>query len=234
MAIDTVDFENFSVEERLHIGISVKDFRAIVIHASTLKTSVTARYSQPTRPLQLAYEYGGILCEFTLMTIGDFRGRSTTPGPAALRGPSARPSSRQQSAPALERSIERPVTSAMPPPTQPASRSFIRESASQRAPRPSPPPPKASIDSESLFLPHNDDDRRWDENDYGDPDEDMLGWDASADNVRNLIGMIQDNCRLTMRHRMGWPRASTEAFEIAACPRRMRRAIDLMEIKTKG
>ncbi|KAI9873973.1 MAG: hypothetical protein M1830_010342 [Pleopsidium flavum] len=179
VAIDTADFENFAVEEKLHIGISVKDFRAIVIHASTLKTSVTARYSQPTRPLQLAYECGGMLCEFTLMTIGDLRGGSTTPGPAALRGPPTRSSSRQPSSPALERSIERPAISEMPPPTQPASRSFIRESASQRAPRPSPPPPKASIDPESLFLPHDDDDLRWDEND---PDEDMLGWDASADN----------------------------------------------------
>lgn len=185
-----MDFESFSVEEKLHIGINVKDFRAIVTHASTLKTSVTARYSKPTRPLQLAYEYGGVLCEFTLMTISDFRSGSVTPASAVMRGSSARPSTGHQSTPALERSAERPVTSAMAPPIQAASRIFVRESASQRTSRPSPPPPKASLDSESLFLPYHDDDRQWDEN--GDPDEDMLGWDASADNVSDFMATDWD------------------------------------------
>jgi len=183
VAIDTVEFESFSVEDKLHIGISVKDFRAIVTHASTLKTSITTRYSQPTRPLQLAYEGGGMLCEFTLMTIGDCRSGSTTPGPAIPRGASTRPSQRLQSAPNLGRRTENLVDSAAQPPSQPQSRSFVQEYGGQRPTRPSPPPPKPSIDPESLFLPHDDDDRQWDEKNYGDADEDMLGWDVSADNV---------------------------------------------------
>lgn len=186
VAIDTVDFENFSVEDKLHIGISVKDFRAIVTHASTLRTSITAKYSQPTRPLQLAYECGGMLCEFTLMTIGDCRGGSTTPGPAISRGASTRPSQRLHSARTLERRSENPGKFAAQTSSELPSRSFIRDYGSQRPTRPSPPPPKPSIDPESLFLPHDDDDRQWDEKNYEDADEDMLGWDVSADNVSGL------------------------------------------------
>ena len=188
VAVDTVDFESFSVEDKLHIGISVKDFRAIVTHAGTLKTSITARYSQPTRPLQLAYECGGMLCEFTLMTIGDFRGTSVTPGPSVSRGAPTRPSQREQTVPTLERNIEKPAKPAFPPPSQPASRIFTRENVSQRPNRPSPPITKPSIDAESLFLPPDDDDRQWDEKNYGDPNEDMLGWDVSADNVSQFAG----------------------------------------------
>ena len=78
----------------------------------------------------------------------------------------------------LRRDVE-----AMPPPTQPASRNIVREPATQRTARPSPPPPKASVDHESLFLPQEDEDeRQWDERNF-DNDEDVLGWDASGDNV---------------------------------------------------
>ena len=127
-------------------------------------------------------------CEFTLMTIGDYRGGSVIPAPAAGREistrpaerPAERPASVQPSAPARSR----PVAEAMPPPIEPASRSFARESASQRPRRPSPPPPQASLDPESLFLPAgDDDDRRWDEKNYDEDEEDTLGWDASADHV---------------------------------------------------
>lgn len=44
------------------------------------------------------------------------------------------------------------------------------------------PRPSASIDPDSLFVPA-DDDQQWDEQNYGDEDEDMLGWDASVDQV---------------------------------------------------
>ena len=199
VAIDTADFESFSVVDKLHVGISVKDFRAIVTHASTLRTTLTASYSQPTRPLQLAYECGGMLCEFTLMTIGDCRDGSTTPGPAVFRGVSTRPSQRQESAPVLERNIERPAKSAPQRPSQFPTRSFIRDYGSQRPTRPSPPPSKPSIDPASLFLPHEDDDRQWDEKNNGEADEDMLGWDVSADNVSRsttLHCMIGANSRI--------------------------------------
>ena len=182
IAIDTLDFEHFAVEEKLHIGISVKDFKAIITHAETLKTMISAMYSHPTRPLQLSYLAHGMHCQFTLMTIGEYRGGSVTPARVETRENSARPSSRQASGQASERGRSQLDATTMPPPMQPASRTFARDST-QRTARPSPPPPKASVDHESLFLPQDDEDeRQWGEKNYDD-DEDELGWDASADNV---------------------------------------------------
>lgn len=187
ITIDNLDFEDFAVEEQLHIGISVKDFKAIVTHAETLKTSITALYSFPTQPMQLSYCEYGMQCEFTLMTIGDYRGGSVTPAPAPVRQMSAAPAERPQ--PRQSTAQIPPVTTlqkstTMPPPSEPASRSFTREPQSQRIQRPSPPPPKASLDPESLFIPiDEDEDRVWGERNYDD-ERDMLGWDASANNVR--------------------------------------------------
>lgn len=124
-------------------------------------------------------------CEFTLMTIGDYRGGSITPAPATGREISTRPAERPASVQPSALTQPRLVAEAMPPPVEPASRSFARESASQRPRRPSPPPPQASLDPESLFLPAGDeDDRRWNEKNYDEDEEDTLGWDASADHVR--------------------------------------------------
>ena len=160
------------------------------MHAETLKTSIHARYSFPSRPMQLKYHEYGMKCEFTLMTIGEYRGGSVTPAPAVARNPSTAPTDRP-----IDKQIPRQssvqttgqqLASPMPPPTQPASHSFTREPPSQRPQRPSPPPPKTSLDPESLFLPAtDDDDRKWDERNYDD-DQDTLGWDAGADNVHNL------------------------------------------------
>lgn len=187
ITIDNLDFEDFKVEEQLHIGISVKDFKAIVTHAETLKTSITALYSLPTRPMQLSYHEHGMQSEFTLMTIGDYRGGSVTPAPAAVRQTSHVQAERVQSRQPNASTAIQPKTTTMPPPSQPLSRSFTKEPQSQRTQRPSPPPPKASLDPESLFLPADeDDDRIWGEKNYDD-EQDTLGWDASANNVNHLV-----------------------------------------------
>lgn len=192
----------------MHVAISVKDFRAIVLHAETLKTNVQAYYSLQTRPIQLSYNENGVDCEFTLMTIGDYQGSSMTPAPITVRGSSAtltaslplRQASVEPTQGNTVRGVEEQQKEAMPPPSQPASRSFPRtpqtqpgpgsfrpESLSQRTSRPSPPPPKASLDPESLFLPAGDNDRQWDETNYED-EEDTLGWDASGNHVgRTLV-----------------------------------------------
>lgn len=184
ITIDNLDFEDFKVEQQLHVGISVKDFKAIVTHAETLKTSITALYSFPNRPLQLSYHEHGMHCEFTLMTIGDYRGSSVTPDPAAVRQVSVERLPSRQST--VQTAVQRKTTT-MPPPSQPLSRSFTREPESQRTQRPSPPPPKASLNPESLFLPADeDDDRIWGERNYDD-EQDTLGWDASANNVNPLV-----------------------------------------------
>ena len=188
VAIDVLEFESFNVEERVHIGISVKDFKSIVLHAETLKASIAASFSRPSHPMQLSYRERGMQCEFTLMTTGEYRGGSVTPAPAVAQNSSATPSDRQapRQSPAtqsLTEKLPRESSNAMPPPTQPASRSFAREFPSQRPPRPSPPPPKASLDEESLFIPaESNDDRRWGEKIF-DEDEDILGWDPNAENV---------------------------------------------------
>lgn len=186
ITIDSLDFEEFKVEEKLHIGISVKDFKAIIAHAETFKTSITALYSRPARPMQLSYQDRGMHCEFTLMTIGDYRGGSITPAPADPRPPSttasgAPPQSRQSPAPVI--SVPGPSAAKMPPPVETASRSFARESLhSQTIQRPSPPPPKRSMNDDSLFLPaYEDEDRHWGERNY-DEEEDTVGWSTSAHN----------------------------------------------------
>ena len=193
ITIDNLDFEDFKVDEQLHIGISVKDFKAIVAHAETLKTSITASYSFPTRPMQLSYQDRGLQCDFTLMTIGDYRGGTVTPAPATVsRQPSAaasieRPPARQDSA--AKTAAPAPSTINMLPPGQPASRSFAREPQSQKIQRPSPPPPKPSMNPESLFLPQDEDeDRQWGERNYD--DEDTVGWSASAQPVGNPTPFI--------------------------------------------
>ncbi|KAF6233759.1 hypothetical protein HO173_007971 [Letharia columbiana] len=187
ITVDSLDFEDFKVEDQLHIGISVKDFKAIVTHAETLKASITALYSFPTRPMQLSYHEHGMQCEFTLMTIGDYRGNSVTPAPAAVRQGSAAPAERATSRQSTVQTAVQPKTTTMPPPSQSLSRSFTREPQSQRTQRPSPPPPKASLDPQSLFLPADeDDDRIWGERIY-DNEQDTLGWDASANNVNPSV-----------------------------------------------
>lgn len=95
ITIHVDDFEDFHAEEGIHITISVKDFRAIVTHAETLKGSMTAYFSRPSRPLQFFYETVGMTCQFTLMTKGDDSTPSATP--AASRATSARPGSKQTS-----------------------------------------------------------------------------------------------------------------------------------------
>ena len=128
-------------------------------------------------------------CEFTLMTIGDYRGGSVTPAPATYQV-SAAPAESSQSRQSTDQTAVRPKTTTMPPPSQPFSRSFTRESQSQRIQRPSPPPPKASLDPNSLFLPaEEDDDRMWGERNYDD-EQDTLGWDASANNVSLILKLM--------------------------------------------
>lgn len=131
--------------------------------------------------MQIAYQSEGLTCEFTLMTIGDYRGVSATPAPVLTKSNIARTSNvvPSISKPMKERDVGK---TDMPPPQRSLTQSFT-ESGRPKIRKPSPPPPQASMDSRSLFLPE-DDDRQWDERTY-EEDEDQLGWDASADNVSN-------------------------------------------------
>jgi cell cycle checkpoint control protein RAD9A len=184
IAIDTLEFAEFSVEEQLHIVISVKDFKSIITHAGITNTIVKALYSRPQCPMQLTYSDEGMTTEFILMTIGEVRGASLTPTFNASRAWSKRPASRQ---PLEARSnSNRNARSEMPPPPASAAPSRARENANKRVSRPSPPPPQPSIQSNELFMPQNDDDRRWDPVNYDD-EEPMLLWDTGeVDNVSKV------------------------------------------------
>ncbi|TVY81542.1 DNA repair protein rad9 [Lachnellula suecica] len=167
IAIDTLEFAEFAVEEQLHIVISVKDFKSIITHAGITNTIVKALYSRPSCPMQLTYSDEGMITEFILMTIGEVRTASQSPAPNASRAGSKRPLEATSSS-------KRNATSEMPPP--PAS---AAPSLKKRATRPSPPPPQPSIQSNDLFVSQGagDDDGAWDP--YEEQDE-MLLYDADG------------------------------------------------------
>ena len=176
------------MQENMHIIISVKDFKAIVIHAESLKTSLHAFYSLPTRPLQFNYHKDGLSCEFTLMTSGDYNASaSLAPTPQQIID---RTNSRAHSM-AMDNQSTR---SSMPPPVEPAS----RRPARRRAPIPrravSPSRPEPEEDPESLFVGQNEEaeDAQWEPIDYND-EEDTLGWDASADNANTNFPTFRDS-----------------------------------------
>ncbi|KAI9368498.1 Rad9-domain-containing protein [Aspergillus egyptiacus] len=197
VAIDKKDFEHFLADDGMHLAISLKDFKAVIAHAETTRALVTARYTRPCRPLQLAYDFEGIRTEFTLMTAGEA-------GPediATSSRPAQQLSARQTPAPVqINRGSSTAAAEArqMPPPrsrpirplTGTASRS--REPSTQ-ATATTQPPPSAKFDS--LFVPA-DDDRQWDVAEDEEPEaEDMLGWDATADpnNPDSMGPLLRDS-----------------------------------------
>ena len=168
VAVNTSDFEEFDVQPGLHVILSVKDFKAIVIHADTMKTSLKAHYSHPTRPLQFTYGTDGLLCEFTLATSGDYNAAPATSTSAPQIA--SRTTSRTHSSATSE-------SRSMLPPIEPASRRETRRQASVSR---RPLSPKPQPDPDSLFVPNDDeDDSRWEPANYTN-EEEMLGWDASA------------------------------------------------------
>lgn len=202
VAIERKDFNDFSVREGLHVGIIVRDFRAIVSHADALEASVTARYSRGNRPMQVVYQVDGILCEFTLMTRGPPANvssaavgtRTSTPA----RDLSVRPAQGTQPQNTGQRLVDRDLTptlsaTIMPPPAanlspghtarspQPAQSIPVNTNAQQAFPTGSPPAPSASLDQHSLFFPAGEDEHFWDEHDNLTVEqEDFVTWDASG------------------------------------------------------
>lgn len=183
ITLHTEDFDDFHMQENVHITIRVKDFKAIVMHAETLHTPISAYFSYPTRPLQFSYQNEGMACSFTLMTIGDYRGASSTPNPNFV---STRSASRQPSMAPM--TLNRRSTSEMPPPARPASRLNPEKTFSSQSQRkPLRPPstqhlaPEPEPDEDSLFMPAGDDEHTWDPPnfDQDEEEEEMLGWDAS-------------------------------------------------------
>lgn len=191
VAVAQDEFDSFHVEEdSLHIVISVKDFRAIIQHASIVGADVSAHYSIPAKPMQLRYDGDGFKCEFLLMTVGErgAPGRKAKKTRANAKGPQ------------LEETVTR-ATSHAPTPAPPVapitSQPRPNPMLSLRAPieRPSQRPPPATLESESLFVPQ-DNDEQWEPVNLEDGDEEnvRLGWDTSGDlnhstmDMRNMVG----------------------------------------------
>ncbi|KIY00540.1 uncharacterized protein Z520_03203 [Fonsecaea multimorphosa CBS 102226] len=201
VALERKDFSDFNVQEGLHIGTVVKDFRAIVAHAETMHSQVTARYSRGNRPLQISYGENGLQAEFTLMTRGSANvpvSTSTRTTPA--RDLSMRPASRPPEAPTptSQTSLRNPrppqsADTGMPPPArsslhnrdQPTQSTSARADAEDSAPSlaaAAAPTPSINIDPHSLFFPADDDDHQWDEPNF-EAEPDIVTWDESADNA---------------------------------------------------
>lgn len=213
VAADKRDFEEFLVEDNMHIAINLKDFKAVVAHAETANATVTARYTRPCKPLQLAYDFEGVNVEFTIMTRGEVEGETA---PASSRAGIPQLAQRQTPAPApiaVNRTHTshgaRPDTGMPPPPPRARSIRPLNGSSTQErlATTPASDRPAASavsMDYDSLFVPA-DDDRQWDEmNDEEEP-QDILGWDASGRQVcypessEAFADMIQDPLEPTLR-----------------------------------
>ncbi|OTA99111.1 hypothetical protein M426DRAFT_68439 [Hypoxylon sp. CI-4A] len=185
IAIERDEFEDFVVEEdKLHIVISVKDFRAIIQHAGILGSQIYAYYSMPSKPMQLKYDGDGIKCEFLLMTVGE-RG---APGQKAKK---ARGGARGSKAPQLEAAASRATSKAptpvpqLPPPKPSVPRADPMPSLRPSITRPSQRPPPATFQSESLFVTQ-DDEHQWEPVNVDEEEEEENGrveWDARGDFV---------------------------------------------------
>ncbi|KAI0597582.1 Rad9-domain-containing protein [Biscogniauxia sp. FL1348] len=184
IAVEQDEFEDFTVEEdKLHIVISVKDFRAIIQHAGIFGGNISAHYSMPSKPMQLKYHADGIKCEFLLMTVGE-RG---APGQKTKK---ARASSKA-SQPQLEAAASRATSRGPMPPPQPP-RQEPMPSLRPSITRPSQRPPPATLESESLFVPQ-DNDEQWEPVNVGDEEDEednaRLEWDASGDPHPSMLNM---------------------------------------------
>ncbi|KAK4146152.1 uncharacterized protein C8A04DRAFT_35142 [Dichotomopilus funicola] len=182
IAVEMDEFDNVEVQDKLHIIISVKDFRGILQHAQMTSGALTSSYSNPGRPMKLSYGTDGVLCEFILMTVGEKdaltqkhknpRGgvAKVTPAPqldaASHRGSSVT-GGNQPEPPAL-----RP----------PQHKTPIRTRHPAFEMRPSPVPPPATTRSDSLFVDQDENDEQWEPVNPDEEEEEDTGrleWNAT-------------------------------------------------------
>lgn len=199
IAVEMDEFDNIDVAEKLHIIISVRDFRAILQHANWTSSELNAAYSTPGRPMKISYNGDGIICEFVMMTVDEKgtaaqkRGQSKAAAKAARPALNAAPNTpaaqtndhARQPNPPREQQAQQ---GSMPPP---ARRSAAPRSSQFdiRAPLAQPP---STLKSDSLFLPQPDEDEQWEP---VNPDED----DEEGENPRLEWGSSNDPNPSTLR-----------------------------------
>jgi cell cycle checkpoint control protein RAD9A len=220
IAVEVDEFDDIDVEDKLHIVISVKDFRAIIQHAGITGNEISARYSIPAKPIQLSYSSDAISCEFLIMTVGE---RGSNPAQKTKKGrknaaqdggPRLEAASRRESVAPMAASAEAaqaqvpqaqtaqkpqqqvsgmrpPVTNTAPHIGAPrASASRIGAFDLRPSQHPTQRPPPPTMGSQSLFV----DDEGWEP--VGDEDEDQeddarLEWDHSAETVSDTSALSQ-------------------------------------------
>jgi cell cycle checkpoint control protein RAD9A len=191
VSVSTADFAEFEAQEKLHIIISVKDFKAIVSHAATINASMSAYYSRPGRPLQFTYTQDGMTSNFTLMTAGDY-GDTPTPSADTSAVPIHQVSRAPFTASTTVNAMQAETSVEMPPPAKPDPRRSSRRLGQNDFNAETKSAQQMRGDPESLFVPAEDD-NRWDPPEY-ENDEESMGWDASVRNVRYAIHLTDMLC----------------------------------------
>ncbi|KAK1751604.1 hypothetical protein QBC47DRAFT_425233 [Echria macrotheca] len=192
IAVEMDEFDDVEVEDKLHIIISVKDFRAILQHAQLTSGELSTSYSIPGRPMKLSYNNDGVLCEFILMTVGEkdvMNQKHKNPRGSSAAAKAARPeldaTSHRESSVANEKPSQQVDAGLMKPPArrpiQQRSPTRLRQPHFEIRPQPMPPP--ATARSDSLFVTQHDDEQQWEplnpdeEEDEG--DDDRLEWNSN-------------------------------------------------------
>ncbi|KAK4189521.1 Rad9-domain-containing protein [Podospora australis] len=197
IAVEMDEFDDVEVEDKLHIIISVKDFRAILQHAQITSGELVTTYSNPGRPMKLSYGADGILCEFILMTIGEKDAMSqkhkaprssaakAAAAPAQLDAASYRANSGTNS------TNPQPIASNTAPkakPSQHQSQDQSRHPGFEIRPQNPPPGTSRSTRSDSLFVGQYDDDQQWEpvnpEEEEEEEDNARLEWNTNSEPVR--------------------------------------------------
>ncbi|KAK3333617.1 Rad9-domain-containing protein [Cercophora scortea] len=189
IAVEMDEFDVITVKDKLHIIISVKDFRAILQHAQITGGELTTFYSDPGRPMKLSYGGDGVLCEFILMTVGE-------KDASALKHKNPRQNAAKSAKQPLDAASHRAssVPQAAPPKPNPTQQKLAprpRQSQFEIRPQPMPPPPPpappATADSDSLFVPQADEDDQWEPLNDDDDEEvdqiDRLQWNSTGEPV---------------------------------------------------
>lgn len=201
------EFDDVEVQDKLHIIISVKDFRAILQHAQMTSGALTTCYSNPGRPMKLSYNTDGVLCEFILMTVGEKdamtqkhknpRANAAKAAAPQLDSASHRGSSvvndHQQAPPGSASASKHPQQKTPVRPRQPAFEI-----------RPSPMPPPTTARSDSLFVDQAEDDEQWEPVNPDEEEEEETGrleWNATDEPVLFFF-CPRLTCPLTMRGRI--------------------------------
>ncbi|KAK3340901.1 Rad9-domain-containing protein [Neurospora tetraspora] len=193
ISVEMAEFDEVDVQDKLHIIISVKDFRAILQHAQITSGELATYYSEPGRPMKLSYSADGILCEFILMTVGEqdaitqkHKNTRARASKTPKSGPGPSPASKPDGSVASNQAKEVPKPAQNPP----QQKTPPRPRQTQFEIRPPPVPPRPPVTARSdrsdspLFVEQGDEDQQWEPVDHEDEDEvdnARVEWNATGE-----------------------------------------------------